>query len=146
MAASAWKFYTTAKKKLLTGDMDLNAGTLRWKLCIAAKSAAISNFSRSTFGSLTHVTSWVGNDIRTLSGPIITASAGAGGNTIRFDATARIWTASANTSCLYIVVGISAGAALCWSKLSANTTVTAGNTLTITPATEGIFTLTGGVT
>lgn len=138
--------YSRAKRALATGGLDLSAATLRWKLCAAAKSAAVSNFARSTFASLTHITAWVGTDIRTLSGPVVTLSAGSAGNTLRWDATARVWTASAALSALYVVIGVSGGRAIAWCKLSAATAVGAGNTLTITPNAAGLFTLTGGIT
>ena len=145
MAASKFRVYPSAKKYLLTGQIDLDTSAMRWKICAASKAAAVSANARSTFASLTHVTAWVGTDIRTLSGIAVTVSGGS--NTIRVSAAARIWTASANLSVQYAVFGVSGGKALGWVKLSsAAITVTAGNTLTITPNTAGLFNLTGGVT
>jgi hypothetical protein len=147
MAASAWRIYNEAKKYLLTSDIDLNGTIIRVKLLAGTKSAAVSNYTRSTFASLTHITGNLGVAIKSLPGLIVTA--GASAKEIKFDSTAFIFTASAGnvTSVQYAVIGVSGGKCLAWCKLStAVFTVTVGNTLTITPHASGIFTLTGGTT
>ena len=145
MAASKWQVYNTAKKYMLTGDIDLNATTIRMKLMAAAKSAVVSAFTRSTFASLTHIATNLAVPILSVTGNVVTMS----GSLARFDSTACVFSASGGAvSCLYAVIGVSGGKAIAWSKLTSTgvVTVTDGNTLTITPAATGYFTLTGGVT
>lgn len=147
MAASKWLLYNEAKKYLLTGDLDLNSTIVRVKLCAGAKSAQISNFTRSTFASLSHITTNLSAAI--LSLPALVVTAGASAKEIKFDSTAFVFkaTGGAVASIQYAVIGISGGKALAWCKLSsASFSLTDGNTLTVTPNASGIFTLTGGVT
>ena len=147
MAASAWRVYNEAKKYMLTADLDLNATTLKVKLLAGTKSAAVSNYTRSTFASLTHIVTNLKTAVKSV--PSILVTAGASAKEIKFDSTAMIFSASGGTvtSIQYAVIGISGGKVLAWCKLStAVFSVTAGNTLTITPNASGIFTMTGGVT
>lgn len=147
MAASAWRVYNEAKKYLLTGDLDLNAGLMRMKLVSATKAAAVSDYTRSTFASLTHLTGNITTPLRTLTNVAVTA--GASAKAIMFDFDDEVWTASGGdvTSIQYAVIGVSGGKALAWCQLSsAAFNVTSGNTLTITINASGAFTLTGGVT
>jgi hypothetical protein len=147
MAASAWRIYNEGKKYLLTADLDLNGAAVRVKLLAGTKSAAVSNYTRSTFASLTHITTNLGNAI--LSLPSILVTAGASAKEIKFDSTAFIFSASGGTvtSIQYAVIGISGGKALAWCKLTTSVfSLSSGNTLTITPHASGIFTLTGGTT
>lgn len=147
MAASAWRMYNEAKKYLWTGDLDLNGGALRQKLLAGTKSAAVSNYTRSTFASLTHITTNLKTAVKTPGG--IYVSAGTSAKELKFTTSAVIFSASGGTvtSIQYTVLGISGGKALAWCKLStAVFSLSAGNTLTITPNSSGIFTLTGGTT
>ena len=147
MAATAWRIYNEAKKYLLTADLDLNATTVRVKIASGAKAAVISDYTRSTFASLSHITTNLKTAIKSLPGILVTA--GASAKEIKFDSTAFIFSASGGTvtSIMYAVIGISDGKALAWCKLSTGVfSLSAGNTLTITPNASGIFTLTGGVT
>jgi hypothetical protein len=147
MAASAWRVYNEAKKYLLTGDIDLNTSAMRMKLCKGTKAAAVSNYTRSTFASLTHETTNITTPLRTLTNVAVTALNGSA--TVKFDFDDEVWTASGGdlTSLQYAVIGVSGGKALAWSKLStAAITVTNTNTLTITINASGAFTLTGGTT
>ena len=147
MAATAWRIYNEAKKYLLTADLDLNATTVRVKLLAGTKSAAVSNYTRSTFASLTHIATNLKTAIKAHPGLVLTA--GAYAKEIKFDSTAFFFSASGGTvtSIQYAVIGISGGKALAWCKLStAVFSLSAGNTLTITPNASGIFTLTGGTT
>ena len=147
MAASKWQVYNEAKKWLLTGQIDLDTSAMRIKLCAASKSAAVSNYTRSTFASLTAIsTNLKGTALRTIAG-IVVGSVGSA-KQYMFDATANVFTASGgNFSVQYAVIGVSAGKCLAWCKLSsAAIAVTSGNTLTITPSATGFFTLTGGTT
>lgn len=147
MAASAWRVYNEAKKYLLTGDLDLNAGLMRMKICAGTKAAAVSDYTRSTFASLTQLTGNITTPLRTLTNVAVTA--GASAKEIKFDFDDEVWTASGGdiTSIQYAVIGVSGGKALAWCKLStAAFAVTSGNTLTIAINASGAFTLTGGVT
>lgn len=147
MAASKWQIYNEAKKYMLSADLDLNATTVKVKLLAGTKSAAVSNYTRSTFASLTHITTNLKTAIKSL--PSILLTAGASAKEIKFDSTAFIFSASGGTvtSIQYAVIGISGGKCLCWCKLSSAVfSLSSGNTLTITPNASGIFTLTGGVT
>ncbi len=147
MAASKWQVYNEAKKYLLTGDLDLNAGLMRMKLLKGTKAAAVSDYTRSTFASLPHITSALATPLRTLTNVAVTA--GASAKEIKFDFDDEVWTASGGniTSIQYAVIGVSGGKALAWCKLSsAAFAVTDTNTLTIQINASGAFTLTGGVT
>lgn len=147
MAASAWRVYNEAKKYLLTGDIDLNTSAMRMKICKGTKAAAVSDYTRSTFASLTHETTNLTTPLRTLTNIAVTA--GASAKQIKFDADDEIWTASggAITSIQYAVIGVSGGKALAWCKLStAAIDIGSGSTLTITLNASGIFDLTGGTT
>jgi predicted Zn-dependent protease len=147
MAASAWRVYNEAKKYLLTGDLDLNAGLMRMKILKATKAAAVSDYTRSTFASLTHETTNLTTPLRTLTNVAVTA--GASAKEIKFDFDDEVWTASggAITSVQYAVIGVSGGKALAWCKLStAAIDIGSGSTLTITINASGAFTLTGGTT
>lgn len=147
MAASAWRMYNEAKKYLWTGDLDLNGGGLRMKLLAGTKSAAVSNYTRSTFASLTHITTNVGTPVPTPANIVV--SAGTSAKELKFSFDAVVFTASGGTvtSIQYAVLGISGGKALGWCKLStAVFSLSTGNTLTITPNSLGVFTLTGGTT
>jgi uncharacterized membrane protein YuzA (DUF378 family) len=147
MAASKWQVYKTAKKYLITGDIDLDAGFVRMKICKGTKAAAVSNYARSTFASLTHIaTAGISQAIMTVSGYAITSL---NASQFMFDSTAVIFkaTGSTLTSIQYAVIGISNGKAIAWCKLSsAAFSLSDGNTLTITPNASGYFTLGGGVT
>ena len=147
MAATAWRIYNEAKKYLLTADLDLNATTVRVKIASGAKAAVISDYTRSTFASLSHISTNLKTAIKSL--PSLLVTAGASAKEIKFDSTAFIFSASGGTvtSIMYAVIGVSGGKALAWCKLTTTVfSLSAGNTLTITPHASGIFTLTGGVT
>jgi len=147
MAASAWRVYNEAKKFLMTGAIDLDTSPMRMKICKGTKAAAVSDYTRSTFASLTHETTNITTPLRTLTNVAVTA--GASAKEIKFDFDDEVWTASggAVTSVQYAVIGVSGGAALAWCKLStAAIDVGSGSTLTITINASGAFTLTGGTT
>lgn len=148
MAASAWRVYATAKKYLSGADLDLNAGLMRMKLCKGTKAAAVSAFNtRSTFASLTHMTTNITTPLRTLTNVVVTNVNGSA--TLMFDFDDEVWTASGGnlTSIQYAVIGVSGGKAFAWCKLStAAIDVTSTNTLTVAIHALGCFTLTGGTT
>lgn len=147
MAASKWQIYKSAKKYIMSGDIDLDAGTVRMKIVKGTKAAAVSNYARSTFASLTHIASaGISQAIMTVSGAALTSL---NASQFMFDSTAVIFKATGSnlTSIQYAVIGISGGKALAWCKLStAAFQLSDGNTLTITPNASGYFTLGGGVT
>lgn len=149
MAASAWRIFSEAKKYLLTADLDINSAAMRIKLVKGTAAANVSNYTRSTFASITGVPSNIptAGSGYALAGIAVTALNGSA--TIKFDATDPVFTASGGdaSSIQYAVIGLSGGKALCWCKLStAAFTVTSGNTLTIQFNANGIFTLSGGTT
>lgn len=147
MAAGNWFVYNEAKKYMQTADLDLNSALMRIKLVKGTASANVSNFTLSTFASITGAPSNLkAPHPKSLTGLLITA--GASAKAIKFDATDPIFTASGGnaTSIQYAVIGISGGKVLCWCKLStAAFPITSGNTLTLQLNGSGIFTLTGGV-
>lgn len=147
MSAGAWTFYNKAKKHLMDGIIDLDTSTFRMALFTSASNAATVTLSSKASVS-NEVTN--GNGYLT-SGKVITGvvwSVGASASEYRFDSTAVIWTATAgdiaNVKYAVIFQHGSAGVrkVLCYSQLSTSQfTVTSGNTLTITPSTNGYFEL-----
>ena len=147
MAASAWRVYSEAKKYLLTGDLDLNAGLMRIKILKGTKAAAVSDYTRSTFASLTHMTSNITTPLRTLTNVAVTD--GVSAQAIKFDFDDEVFTASGGnlTSVQYAAIGVSGGKALAWCKLTATAIdITDTNTLLIEIHASGAFDLTGGTT
>jgi len=150
MAASPWSIYNTFKRYMGDGTCDLDADTFRMALFTSASNAATATLS--TLGSVTNQVSAANGYLtggKTLTG--VTWSTGASAGEMRFDGTATIWSASGGNivNIRYVVLydestGTSAGN----RKLVANSalstgqfTVTAGNTLTVTPSANGIFEL-----
>lgn len=146
-AVGAWTFYNEAKKYLMTGDIDLNASTIRMSLFTSASNAATATLS--TIGSISNEVSEANGYSSSGKALTYTWSVGASASEYRLDATAVIWTATggniANIKYAVLwVTGASAGARklLCRSQLSTSQfTVTQNNTLTITPDALGIFEL-----
>jgi hypothetical protein len=140
MAATAFQLYNEAKKYLLTADIDLNAALLKAQLHKSTSNA--STFTLSTLASVSVPVTGGAYAAKTLASVAVTA--GASAKQIKFDAADLVWTAtqSAIVSIMYLVIGVSGGKALCWSKLTtAVFTLAAGNTLTIQFNSAGIFTL-----
>ena len=149
MAATAWKFYNEAKKKIGSNIIQLDAGIFKMQLHSAASNASTATLS---------VASEVNTEIAIAGGYV------AGGRTltnvawtiagdpasVKWDADDIVFTASgANLSIIKFAVihnsvdSVTSGHLLCWSRLSASEfSVTSGNTLTVQFATAGIFTLT----
>lgn len=146
MAASAWKVYTAAKDKFLSGGINLTSAALRMKVVSSLSAALVSDFGKTSFNSCGTAVSWANADAKTV-GNVTVSKISANATTIKFDASDVVFTASGNvTGARFLVIGVSNGAAIAWSKLSAATDVTAGNTLTVQFAANGIFTLSGGTT
>src|SRR5688572_20669533 len=140
MAASAFQLYNEAKKYLLTADIDLNAALLKAQLHKSTSNA--STFTLSTLASVSVPVTGGGYAAKTLASVVVTA--GASAKQIKFDAADLVWTATASAivSIMYLVIGVSGGKALCWSKLTtAVFTLSTGNTLTVQFNAAGIFTL-----
>ena len=147
MAATAWTFYTEAKKKIGNNTIQLDAGI--WKMELFTSASNASTTSLSIGSQVTNEIAAQGGYVaggRTIAGIVWTIS----GDAVKWDATDLVFTASgANLSIIkYAVIRNSVGAAtsghlLVWSRLSSSEfSVTSGNTLTIQFATAGIFTLT----
>ena len=156
MAAGTWKLYTQAKRNIGAGLITLGAGVFKLSLHLAGASAnilKITNGGISTFAS-------VGNEIVAQGGyaaggrNIVPATGqwtvGASTKQMKFTMTTTglVFTASgANLSAIKYALlrnstGAGAGLVLCFCTLStAAFSITSPNTLTILPATGGIFTL-----
>lgn len=143
MAASAWAFYNKFKEYMADGTIDLDTQNFWMTLHTSASNAATNTLS--TFASVTgEVAEANGYSTsgKVLSG--VTWATGASASEMRWDATARIWSAAGGSisAIKYAVIRNSAGNLVCRSQLStAQFSVTTGNTLTITPSANGIFEL-----
>jgi hypothetical protein len=150
MAASAWAFYDTAKKKLgqNTNGIRLDTGTFRLSLHTSASNAAsVGNLSLKTSvnNEITAQGGYVTHG-RTLGGVAWTIN----GASVKFDSSDLVFTASGAdlANIKYAVINYWVNTAtssplLCYSQLSTSEfTVSNGNTLTIQMAAAGIFTLT----
>jgi hypothetical protein len=147
MPASAWVVYNEAKKYLMTGDIDLNAATVKMTLHTSASNAATATLS--TIASVTNELTEANGYSSSGKALSYTWTIGASASEYRFDATAVIWTATGgNISNIKFAVlwvqGASAGARklLAYSQLTTSQfTLSNGSTLTITPSANGVFEL-----
>lgn len=156
MAAGTWKIYTRAKRLLCTGSILLSTTPKYMSLHKASASANIlkvSNGGISTFASIGSEISARGN--YTAGGIKVKVSTGnwtVGASTkqMKWTYTTIGLTFKASLSALnnikYAAVrnstGAGAGKVICYVTLStAQFTISTGNTLTIKPATTGVFTL-----
>lgn len=147
MAATAWKFYDQAKKKIANNKIPLDAGVFKMILATSASNAATLTLSvKSQITSEIAATGGYVTGGRNLAS--ITWAAAGSPSSVKWDAADLVFTANgANlTNVRYAVIRNSVAAAsghlLVWSALStAQFTVTTGNTLTVQFATGGIFTL-----
>jgi len=152
MAASAWQLYNKAKKKIGNGTITLGAGVFKMVLATSASNA--STFTLSTYASLTNEIAATGG--YTTGGRNLvpatgywTVGASAKQYKFTYSTVGLTFTASGAslTNVKYAVIrnstGATAGQMLCWCQLSSSQfTVTSPNTLTILPASTGVFTLT----
>ena len=156
MAASAWKVFGLAKRALGRGSLTLHTGVFRMAL---HKTSASANLSQMRSVAST-ISAWasIGFNISARGGYVSSGrsipgfkwSTGANQSTMKFyyTTTGLVFTAS-NSSLInvrYAVIRNSTGAAngipLCYAALStAQFTITSPNTLTILPASTGVFTL-----
>lgn len=145
MAAGAWKLYTKAIKKI--GGTTINLpGAVRMVLV-----KSTSNFGTTTLSLLGSLTNQVteANGYSTSGEALLAEAWTISGTAVKFDAsvTTPTWTASGGDitsikGAVLFMSGASAGAChlLCYASLSTSIfSVTSGNTLTVVPATAGIF-------
>lgn len=154
MAAGTWKIYAKAKKYIGNGTIILGAGVFKMALHRASASAAILVLStRSTFASIPGEISATGG-YATGGRNLVPATAqwtvGASAKQYKFtySTVGLVFTASgaALNNIKYALLrnstGAGAGKLLCFVTLStAAFTIASGNTLTISPAATGVFTL-----
>lgn len=154
MAAGTWAIYAKAKKYIGNGTITLGAGIFRMQLHRTSASATIIVLStRSTNASIATEISATGGYVtggRTIGPATGKWTVGASAKQYKFTYTTAglIFTASgaALTNVRYALIrnstGAGAGKVLCYVALStAQFTVASGNTLTITPASGGVFTM-----
>jgi hypothetical protein len=158
MAAGAWKLYTRAKRTIGAGSGGITLGTGVFKMCLFRTSASaqilkISNGGISTFAS-------VGSEISATGGyatggrnlPPATGkwTVGASTKQMKFTYTTAGLVFTANGANLNNIryagirnsTGAGAGKMICFCSLStAAFTITSPNTLTISPAATGVFTM-----
>ena len=148
MAVGAFTFYKHTPKNIGAGKINLSGGNFRIALFTSASNAA--TLTLSTIGSVTNEVG-SGNGYSS-SGKALASKtwlSGASAGQWRFNAAATVWTGTGGTipNVKFAVIwasGASAGARklVCYSQLSTGQfTITANNTLTITPSATGIFNL-----
>jgi hypothetical protein len=154
MAAGTWKIFGKAKKYIGNGTITLGAGVFKMSLHRASASAALLLLStNSTFASIPGEISATGGYVA--GGRNLLPATGSWGSVSAkamkffYSTVGLIFTASgaALNNIKYALIrnstGAGAGKILCYCTLStAAFTVTSGNTLTIAPAANGVFTLT----
>ena len=157
MAAGTWKVFGLAKRAIGRGSITLHTGVFRMALHATAASANLSQMR--SIGSTISAWGSIGSNISARGGyqssgrsiPGFKWSTGANNSTLKFyyTTTGIVFTAS-NSSLInvrYAVIrnstGASNGVPLCYVALStAQFTITSPNTLTIIPASNGVFSLT----
>lgn len=154
MAAGTWKIFGKAKKYIGNGTITLGAGVFKMSLHRASASAALLLLStRSTFASIPGEISARGGYVA--GGRNLLPATGSWGSVSAkamkffYSTVGLVFTASGSAlnNIKYAVIrnstGAGAGKLLCFCTLStAAFTVSSPNTLTITPAANGVFTLT----
>jgi len=151
MSAGTWKVYTRAKRAIGTGSITLNAGVFKMALFRPSASANIlkkSNGGISTYGSVPGEISATGGYAtggKALAAFGWTLGASATQMKFRYTTLGIVWTGALNNIKYALIrnsTGAGAGKALCFVTLStAQFSVTNPNTLTISPAAAGVFTL-----
>jgi hypothetical protein len=156
MAAGAWKIYAKAKFYMGQGTSNMTLGSGVFKMCLhrqAASAAIMVVSTRSTWASITNEISARGS--YAVGGKALVPATGqwvVGTVATQYKFTMStvgvVFTASGSNlnQIKYAVIrnstGAGAGRVLCFCTLStAEFTITSPNTLTILPATTGIFTL-----
>lgn len=155
MAAGPWKIYGRAKRAIGAGNITLGAGVFKMQLHRTSASAAIlvlstRSINTSIPGEISAVGGYVANgrNLVPATGQW-TAGASARQMQFRYSTIGLVFTASGASlsNIRYALIrnstGAGTGRVLCFCTLStAAFTVTSPNTLTITPAATGVFTLT----
>lgn len=154
MAAGTWKIYAKAKKYIGAGTITLGAGVFKMELHRTSASATILVLStRSTNASIVAEISATGGYAaggRNLGPATAKWTVGASARQYKFTYTTAglVFTANGGplTNIRYALIrnstGAGAGKVLCFCTLStAAFTIATGNTLTISPAATGVFTL-----
>jgi len=153
MAAQAWKLYAKAKKRIGDGTLTLNAGVFKMSLHRNSASGTITSLSTITiFSSITGEISAVGGYAaggKAVPAAIWTLGASALSYKFSYTTGGLVFTASGATlgTIRYALIRKSSGSTtsgfpLCYCSLSsANFSITSPNTLTILPASLGVFTL-----
>jgi len=156
MAVGTWKIYTRAKRYLATGAITLGAGVFKMSLFRASASANIlkvTNGGISTFASVPGEISATGGYVtggRNIPPATGKWTVGASTHQMKFTYTTAGLVYTANGASLNNIkycgirnsTGAGAGKMLCFCTLSSSAfTISNGNTLTITPASTGVFTL-----
>ena len=143
MAVTAWAFYNTGKEYIGDNTTDLDTDIFYLSLHTSASNAGTATLI--TYASVDNeVTSANGYTTGGKQLSAITWNADASASEMRWDTTARIWSASGGNiaNVKYAVLRSSAGNLLAVSTLStAQFTVTSGNAMTLTPSANGIFEL-----
>lgn len=144
MAASAWQFYNSFRKKLGQGGIDLSGTNFRMALVKTA-----SNYTDATLSAWTSVNNEVSEQFGySSSGQALSAEswASTSAGQYTFDASDGYWSANGGsmTSIKGAVIFQSGGALVCHSQLTTTgeITITDGNSLTIQFHANGIFELT----
>ncbi len=146
MAEQAWRIFNSAKEDLMNGGIVILTDTFNITLHQAA--AALTT---ALLDSITSIGS-VGSEVASTSGystsgtalQSVTWTSGASSSELRFDAADIVVTALGSdiVAIKFAVISNATGELLAYSRLStAQYTVTAGNTHTITIAAGGIFEL-----
>ena len=156
MSAGAWKLYTRAKRSIGTGVIVLGSGV--FKMCLLRTSAS-ANILKTSNGGISTWTS-IGSEISATGGYAANGrnigpatgnwTVGASVHQMKFTYTTAGLVFTANGANLnnirYAAIRNStdagAGKVICYCTLStAAFTITSPNTLTISPAATGVFTL-----
>jgi hypothetical protein len=154
MAAGTWKIYAKAKYYIGNGTITLGAGVFKMELHRTSASAAILTLStRSTNASIPAEISATGGYVaggRNLLPATAKWVVGASARQYKFtySTVGLVFTANGNSlnNIRYALIrnstGSGAGKVVCFCTLStAAFTIANGNTLTISPASTGVFTL-----
>lgn len=153
MAAGTWKVFNKAKRYFGNGTITLGAGVYKMSLHRASASAVFAGLAISTFASAVGEISARGG-YATGGRNLVPATAkwtvGASAKQMKFSYSTVGLVYTANGSALnnikYALIrnstGAGAGKVLCFCTLStAAFTIASPNTLTIAPATTGVFTM-----
>jgi hypothetical protein len=153
MAAGTWKVFNKAKRFFGNGTIVLGAGVYKMSLHRASASAVFAGLAISTFASAVGEISARGGYVaggRNLVPATAQWTIGASAKQMKltYSSIGLVFTASGSAlnNIKYALVrnstGAGAGKVLCFCTLStAAFTITSPNTLTIAPATTGVFTL-----